>query len=151
MFHHPDPDRIPRAHIDPITDPATALSLLRRVHAVPRRPETVVILLDGAHRGTSIITVDTTDEPDQVLEVVECFTRPELFPTGLGAVIVSSDRTAAGRLEPADADRWFEMCDLAEQTGVELVEWFVFGAVVSCPRDLAGAPPRWRKPDARSA
>ena len=31
------------------------------------------------------------------------------------------------------------------------VEWFVVGAVVSWPRDLAGAPPRWRKPDARSA
>ena len=143
--------RIPRARIDPIADPATALALLRRVLAVPRRHETILVLLDDAHRGISVATVDGTDRPDRVLEVVECFTRPELVESGLGALVVATDRTATGGPEPGDTDRWFEMCDVADRVGVELVEWFVFGRTISCPRDLVGATPRWRGPDARSA
>lgn len=118
---------------------------------MPRRHETILVLLDDEHRGISIVTVDNTAVADQVLEAVECFTRPELVGQGLGALLVATDRTPTGGLEPGDADRWFEMCDLAERVGVELLEWFVFGRTISCPRDLVGAPPRWRGPDVRSA
>ncbi|TDT17576.1 hypothetical protein BDK89_3187 [Ilumatobacter fluminis] len=143
--------RFPRAHIDPIVDPATALSLFRRALAVPRRHETVIVLLDDRRCGFSIVTVDGTDEPDHVLGAIECFTHPPLVENGLDALLVATDRTADGGTEPGDADRWFEMCDLTDQAGVELVEWFVFGRTISCPRDLVGAPPRWRGLDARSA
>ena len=143
--------RIPRARIDPIDDPATALALFRRTLAVPRRHETVIVLLDDERRGISIVTIDDTGDADQVVGSVECFTRPELVDQGLGALLVATDRTTTGGLEPGDADRWFEMCDLADRVGVELLEWFVFGRTISCPRDLVGAPPRWRGPDARSA
>ena len=42
-----------------------------------------------------------------------------------------------------DVDRWLEMSDIAEQVGVELIEWFVIGGDVTCPRDQLGEPPRW--------
>ncbi len=52
----------------------------------------------------------------------------------------------AGRgdeLVAGDVDRWLELSDLAEQAGVELLEWFVIGDAITCPRDLLGEPPRW--------
>ena len=42
-----------------------------------------------------------------------------------------------------DVDRWLGMCDLADAAGLELIEWYVVGAAVRCPRDLVGMPPRW--------
>ena len=143
--------RLPRARVDPIADPSTALALLHRILATPRRHETVLVLLDDEHRGRAIVSVDGTDRPDQVLDVIECVLRPELIESEVGAVIVASDRTAAGGIESGDTDRWFEMCDLTERIGVELVEWFVFGAEISCPRDRLGVPARWRGPDAATA
>ncbi len=50
---------------------------------------------------------------------------------------------AGGPLE-GDGDRWLEMSDLTSAAGVELVEWFVIGDDIHCPRDLLGEPPRWR-------
>lgn len=150
MSIHPHAHRLPRARIDPIVDPATALALVRATAAVPARPETIVTLLDDARRGLAIVTVDGTNEPDHVLEVVECVTAADLYDAGLGGVIVASVRPA-GTVADGDADRWFELCDLTDDAGVELLEWFVIGRSVSCPRDLVGVPPRWPAPGARSA
>jgi hypothetical protein len=150
MSIHPHAHRIPRARIDPIIDPATALALFRATIAIPPRPETIVALLDDAHRGLALVSVDGTTEPDHVLEVVECVTAADLYDAGLGGVIVASVRPA-GAIDDRDADRWFELCDLADAAGAELLEWFVLGRSVSCPRDLVGVPPRWPAPGARSA
>jgi hypothetical protein len=150
MSIHPHAHRIPRARIDPISDPATALALFRATVAVPSRAETIVALLDDAHRGLALVSVDGTTEPDHVLEVVECVTAADLYGTGLGGLIVASVRPA-GTIDDGDADRWFELCDLADDAGVDLLEWFVLGRAVSCPRDLVGVPPRWPAPGARSA
>jgi hypothetical protein len=150
MSIHPHAHRIPRARIDPINDPETALALVRATVAVPPRPETIVALLDDANRGLALVSVDGTIEPDHVLEVVECVTVADLYGTGLGSVIVASVRPG-GTLDEGDTDRWFELCDLTDHAGVELLEWFVLGRSVSCPRDLVGVPPRWPAPGARSA
>jgi hypothetical protein len=142
--------RIPRARIDTIACAADALALIQRVLAVPASHETIVIVLDDAHRGLGIVSVSGTSEPDQVVTVVECIARPDLFG-GEGAALVVASNRPAGAVTADDIDRWFEMCDLSEVAGVELVEWFVIGRSVSCPRDLVGAPPRWRGGAARSA
>ena len=87
-----------------------------------------------------------THQPDDVLEVVECFTRSAAHGGRVGSIIVASVRPAAAatRRRPAtDVDRWLEMSDIAEQAGVELLEWFVIGGDVTCPRDRLGEPPRW--------
>ena len=151
MSIRPHAHRLPRARIDPITDGASALRLVRAAVATPTRAETLVVLLDDEHRGLTIVSVDGTDQPDHVLEVIECFTRPELVESGVGAIIVASVRPSDECARADDADRWFELCDTAEQAGVELLEWFVIGRSVRCPRDLVGVPPRWRGPDVRSA
>jgi len=150
MSIRPHPHRLPRARIDPIVDPTTALRLVRAAMALPPRPETVVVLLDDAHCGVAIVSVDGTADPDQVVAVVECLANPALVESDVAAMIVASVRPDH-LLDDRDGDRWFEMCDVAEQVGIDVVEWFVVGGRVNCPRDLAGVPPRWPTPDARSA
>lgn len=43
----------------------------------------------------------------------------------------------------ADALRWIELDQIAEEIGIGLVEWFVIGDTVTRPRELADDPPRW--------
>ena len=136
--HH----RLPRAHVDPIDERAPALALLVRSLADPAVHETVVLVLDDAHRGVALVTVSGTDQPDHVIEVVEFIARPESQRGPAAALVVASVRPDGGIVE-GDGDRWLEMCDLAEAGGLELVEWFVIGRGVSCPRDLLAVPPRW--------
>ena len=55
----------------------------------------------------------------------------------------------------ADVDRWLEMSDIAEQAGVELLEWFVIGGDVTCRAiswvsHLAGELPALRRSQAQS-
>ena len=48
------------------------------------------------------------------------------------------------RADAGDVDRWLEISDLAEDHGVDLLEWYVIGPDgASCPRDRLGEPPRW--------
>jgi DNA repair protein RadC len=150
MSIRPHPRRVPRARIDPIDRPSIARRVIRAAMAIPMRPETLVLVLDDADRGLGIITVDGTRDPSSVVTVLECVAQPELFGGEAASLIVASIRPRGG-IDPADGDRWFEMCDLAEQAGLELVEWFVIGQTERCPRDLTGAPPRWRGGVARSA
>jgi hypothetical protein len=158
MSTHPRPRRVPRARIDPIACADDALALIRGVLAVPARPETIVVILDDAHRGLGIVSVSDTTSADAVVDVVECLAQPDLFGGDAAALVVATarplyalDDAVEGDTVGRDIDRWFEICDLAELVGLELVEWFVVGRSISCPRDLVGVPPRWRGGAARSA
>lgn len=139
-IHH----RIPRAGIDAIDDAGTALITLSMALHRPARHETIVLLLDQDRCGRAIVVVTGTVEPDSVLEVVECLAQAAEEP---GAIVVgtvrpdvdaSDDPNAAG-----DIDRWLEMSEIASLVGVEVVEWFVIGRSVRCPRDDLGEAPRW--------
>jgi hypothetical protein len=139
--HH----RLPRAGVDTIDCAETALLTVAMAIQQPLRAETVSLLLDDQRRGIAVAVVSGTDQPDDVLEVVECFTRSATHGGRVASVIVASvrpgvadDATAAG-----DVDRWLEMSEIAEQAGVELIEWFVITGDVTCPRDRLGEPPRW--------
>ena len=139
--HH----RLARAGIDTISCAETALLTLAMAIQQPLRAETVALLLDDQRRGIAVAVVSGTHQPDDVLEVVECFTRGAAHGGRVGSIIVASVRPAAADDAPTatDVDRWLEMSDIAEQAGVELVEWFVIGGDVTCPRDRLGEPPRW--------
>lgn len=150
MSTRPHPRRVPRARIDTIGCPDDALVLVRGVLAVPARHETIVVVLDDAHRGLGVVSVSDTSQPESVITVVECIAQPDLFD-GEGAALVVASVRPGGSVADDDIDRWFEICDLADDAELELVEWFVLGRSVSCPRDLVGAPPRWRGGAARSA
>ena len=140
--HH----RLPRAGIDAIDCAETALLTLAMAIQQPLRAETVSLLLDDQRRGIAVAVVSGTHRADDVLEVVECFTRRAAHGGRIGAIIVASVRPDAVD-EPdqseADIDRWLEMSEIAEQAGVELLEWFVIAGDVTCPRDRLGEPPRW--------
>ena len=100
-----------------------------------------MILLDGARRGRTIVVVSGTEDPDAVIDVVECITQGEGCEE-LGGVIVCSVRPHGSETD-ADIDRWLEMSEIASLAGVDLIEWFVVGRAISCPRDRLGEPPRW--------
>lgn len=133
--------RLPRAGIDTIDHPDTALATIAMAVARPVRSETIMVLLDEARRGRAIVVVSGTHEPDQVIDVVECITQGEGCEH-LGAIIVASVRPGGGE-RPGDVDRWLEMSDIASVAGVDLLEWFVIGRTISCPRDSLGEAPRW--------
>lgn len=150
MTHRVSPAaRVPRAGIDPITDEAMALALLR-LAACPTRHETIVVLLDDARCGMGLVVVTDTAEPDSVIEVVERVLDPRVHDGRVAAAIVATVRPGADlddHLDDVaalgDADRWLDLDDVAGHYDVELVEWFVLAGGVSRPRELVNAPPRW--------
>ncbi len=145
MHHTALHRRLPRAGIDVIGDGVTAFAMLSLSIHRPLRDETILLLLDEAHCGRTIVVVADTTEPDAVVAVVECITQ-STATDGLAAIVVGSVRPSDDRadaVEEADVDRWLEMSDIADAAGVELLEWFVIGRSVRCPRDRLGESPRW--------
>lgn len=141
--------RLPRAAVDPIDGPAPALAVVDLALHRPLRHETIALVLDGDRRGRTIVIVDGTDEPDAVLEVVERVADSIAASGRPGCLVVATVRPGGGPLE-GDDDRWLEASSLADDLGVELLEWFVIGgdqpsvaANATCPRDLLGEAPRW--------
>jgi hypothetical protein len=139
--HH----RLPRAGVDTISCAETALLTLAMAIQQPLRDETVSLLLDDERRGIAVAVVSGTYQPDDVLEVVECFTLSAAHGGRVASIIVASVRPGVDdeTTSATDVDRWLEMSDIAEHVGVELLEWFVIGNAVTCPRDRLGEPPRW--------
>ena len=140
--HH----RLPRAGVDAITDAVTAFHMVSMAIQRPVRHETIVLLLDDARRGISIVVVSGTEAPDSVVEVVECLAAPTVHQGRVAAMVVASVRPHdLGTADESrrDVDRWLEMSDIAETFGVELLEWFIIGHDINCPRDLLGESPRW--------
>ena len=141
--------RAPRAAVDPIDSPRSALALVDLALRRPLAHETVAIVLDEDRRGRTIVVVDGTRQADSILDVVERVAESIAATGRPGSIVVASARPGGGP-EPGDDDRWLEASDIADDLGVELVEWFVIGGDVpsvranaTCPRDLLGEPPRW--------
>lgn len=134
--------RLPRAGIDPIDTSDKAFTTIAMAIQRPLRPETVVAYLDHERRGIAFVIVSETETLDSVIDVVECLCDPNAYNGRVGALLVGSVRPN-GDIEHSDVDRWLEMSNLCEESGIELLEWFVIGRAVSCPRDSLGEPPRF--------
>lgn len=147
MHLPPTHHRVPRAGVDPIDSEASALATITLALHRPLRPETIVVLLDDARRGVAIVAVDGTREPDDVVGVVECLVERSVHRGRVAAMTVATVRPCRAAddtpLLDGDVERWLEMSDIAETAGIEVLEWFVIGRSVECPRDLLGEPPRW--------
>ena len=134
--------RVPRGHVDPIRSAADAIAVLALV--APFGHDSVAILLDDQRRGHGIVVVTGTTDADALFRLIdlciETSVQPETHDTS--AVILASSRPG-GDMEAADAARWIEADLQCDDGGLELVEWFVIGHHVACPRDLVGDPPRW--------
>lgn len=143
-MHTTNHHRMPRAGLDPIDGPGIAISTLSMVMRRPPRFETILLLLDEAQCGRSIVTVSGTTDPDAVIEVVEFVSDACEQLSGLVVASVRpGDHPSAADDHDGDVDRWLEMSETAALRGVELLEWFVIGRTVRCPRDQLGETPRW--------
>lgn len=136
--HH----RLPRAGIDPITGDGVALATVLAAVQLPLRYETIAVLLDDARCGLAVVVVSDTEPADAVVRVAEHLFDPRAHDAAVGSAVLASVRPTGGD-ELADADRWLELVDVAEQAGVDLLEWYILGSGVSRPRELVNAPPRW--------
>lgn len=136
---------VPRAGLDPIADAATALEVVQLAVHLPPRHETIVVLLDDAGCGSTIAVVADTVRPDDVLEVVECMAGAAATAEHVAGILLASVRPGARALDPHDVERWIELSELCVDRGLELVEWFVLGDEVHCPRDALCEPPRWER------
>lgn len=134
--------RIPRAHHDPIDDELTAMSLISLAISRPLRDETVVVSLDRRRCGLGLLVVSGTESGDALFDVLDLISAHADRHDHLGGMIVATVRPDGGA-EPADVDRWLEASAIVHDRGLELVEWFVVGDAVVCPRDLLGERPRW--------
>ena len=138
--HHPT-HRVPRGGIDPIRSRADALAVLAL--AAPFGDDTVAILLDAERRGIGLVVVTGTFDPDAIFGVISVCSGAR--QPGIAGLILATSRPD-GDLVAADLDRWIEASLQCDDAGIELVEWFVIGAHIACPRELAGDPPRWSTP-----
>jgi hypothetical protein len=133
---------VPRGGIDPIRSADDALAVLAL--AAPYGHDTIVILLDAEHRGSSIMIVTDTTDPDALFAVIDvCVSAAAADDVPIEAMIVASSRPG-GDVEADDVHRWLEAGDLCRSGGLELIEWFVLGrSGPQCPREMFGEPERW--------
>ncbi len=141
--------RVPRANVDPIDGAAAALAIVDLAMHHPPTDETIAVVLDADRRGRTIVIVDGTTNPDSVLDVVERVAGSIAATGRPGCVVLATIRPGGGPLD-GDDERWLEASELADDVGVELLEWFVvsgdtpsIAAHAWCPRDLLGEAPRW--------
>ncbi len=132
---------VPRGGIDPIRSAEDALAVLAL--AAPYGHDTIVILLDAERRGTSVMVVTDTVDPDALFGVIDVCVAAAPPDTRIEAMVVASSRPD-GDVEPDDVHRWLEASDQCRAGGLELVEWFVLGRTgPRRPRELFGEPERW--------
>lgn len=146
MFDIPPLHRIPRAHRDPIRSPFDALRLVWASLDSDPRHQTVVVTLDAERCGLAVMLVNDTADPDAFLGLVDSVTEAAVVHPEMAALIVATVRPDGG-FDVDDLARWHEADETCDESGLELVEWFVVGAAVSvsvsCPRQLCGVPSRW--------
>ncbi len=132
----------PRAHIDPIETRLDALRLILMVVSSESSPETLVVALDDQRCGVSIACVSGTTDPDAVIGVIDAFAESARLSLNVASLVVASVRPD-GEFEVEDLARWHEADQSCWESDIELIEWFVVGTSISCPREFSGVPARW--------
>jgi hypothetical protein len=138
---HPGRDRIHTA--------AQALAVVAVGLSQHPEDETIAFFLDDTHRGNGLLlNISGTGDPESAPAVVELLAEIAALQTGAGrpcaSLVLATVRSGGGLLLPDDGERWVRCSDLADATGVTLLEWFVItGHQVRLPRELTGEPDRW--------
>ncbi len=104
--------------------------------------ETLVIALDDRQCGVSIGRITGTDDPDALLGVVDVFAEAARSSIEVTGLIVASLRPD-GEFVVGDLERWHDADESCAESDIDLIEWFVIGATIFCPRELCGVPARW--------
>jgi hypothetical protein len=134
--------KLPRAHIDPVETPFDALRLILMMVSAKASAETIVLTLDDRRCGVSITSVSGTDDPDAVLGVIDALAESARASLETASLVVASVRPN-GAFEIGDLARWHEADRSCAESDIELVDWFVLGSSISCPREFCGVPARW--------
>lgn len=142
MFPSLSCSNLPRAHIDPIATPFDALRLILMMVGSGTSAETLVLTLDDRRCGVSITNVSGTDDPDAVLGVVDALAESARASLEIAGLVIASVRPS-GEFDVTDMARWHEVDQSCRESDIELVEWFVVGTSISCPRGFCGVPARW--------
>jgi len=128
---------------DVVTSDAKALLTLGLAISCPPRHETIVLMLDDDRRGLGVVIVSGTIDPEHVLNVAECVARTSEHGGATSALVIASIRPGHVGHSDGDDTRWLDLTRIADDAGVELLEWYVIGDEVSYPRHQLGEPPRW--------
>ncbi len=133
-----------RTDLPTVVDSAdAALAVIAASMQRPPQPQVIVLVLDTDLGGNAVVVVDGTTSPDAVIDVFELLAEGAAEADHPATFVVAAVRPGYDAL-PGDADRWLELCDIAEDHGCELLDWFVLSDDVAwCPRDLLAEPPRW--------
>ena len=124
--------RLPRAGVDPIDDAATALAVIRLAAQQPPTHETIALVLDGDRIAAGPSSWSTA--PSSRTRCSMSSRRSPSRSPRAAATARSSSRQCVPHGGPLDADedRWLEASDLADDAGVELIEWFVLDGNGGC-------------------
>ncbi len=127
----------------PIRNAAQAMDLIDAVVHHPLEPEIIGFLLDDGGRGNHILVVKDAGDPDCVFAVAECLAAVGERVPPLGRLVLASVRPIGGLLS-GDVERWWELNDIADVHGIELIDWFVLGeSGIDSVRLLTPEPSRW--------
>jgi hypothetical protein len=116
---------------------------------VPPAPQTVMLLLDAAHRGLTCVVVAGASEPahlEGMGDLVVALAGENHPP---GAVVFGTVRPDRGLLPSAADERCFaELRHRLGDVGVELIDWFLLAeGHASSLAELSGACWRWHAPE----
>ncbi len=142
MFEFANVHRVPRARVDRIESHFDALRIVTISMATPAAHQIIAITLDAEQRGIHVLAINETTEPDALLGVVDMIVDSAAYDAEVHGLVLAAIRPG-GDVDFADLGRWNEIDDLCASAGIDLIEWFVLGATISCPRDMCGTAPRW--------
>ncbi len=137
---------MPRAGLDPIR---SSIDVLQVFDLQMRRPlgfETLVMFIDHAGCGKSLVSVSGTTEPDSILEVVDTMGMCVPDTAGVTGMVVASVRPG-GRILDSDDERWIEANESLDTLGLTLYDWIIIGrsGAISMCSEL-GLESRWPIP-----
>jgi DNA repair protein RadC len=141
---------VPPADI-PLRGPEDALRVVLAVASDPPGPETVVLVLDQAHRGITCLACEGATSAGQVAELGALLVVLSEQEPRVGAVVMATARPGEPvGPSPEDEATYFDLRQSLAEVDVDLLDWFLLadGLAVSvaetvdaCWRWTAEPPP----------
>ncbi len=105
--------------------PDDALSIFRAATSSPAVDETFILLVDDSHTGADIVCINDASHADCVQRAVTllCGLADQSWLAGL--VVATARPFATSMIDDDDLHSWFALRMLADEAGVDLIDWFV--------------------------
>jgi hypothetical protein len=129
----------------PLRSPDDALRVVLAAIAQPPEGETIVLLLDPAHRGNVCLVCRGATSAEQVASLVPILVQAAANEPSVGAVVLATGRPGRGVVVGADDQVAFgAMRHELGGAGIDLLDWFVLdGELIASVAELTGACWRW--------